>query len=230
MSRWGLGRIAVVGMVGAGALILGGGVWALVAWTGESNERQSDLPEELRLATLQKNAQESPEKLAETMMNTFDREDLTEEQRRQVRQNMREIRRAETEKRVEEYFAAKEQEKQAVLDRHIDEMLENLEKMRESFEKRRQQWEEQRRERGESKDDEAARQERRRRMIGTAQERKARSEGRDPDSMARQVAYREAVRNRMQERGLEMPRGPGFRGGPGRGGGPGGGRPGGGRR
>ena len=230
MSRWGLGRIAVVGMVGAGALILGGGVWALVAWTGESNERQSDLPEELRLATLQKNAQESPEKLAETMMNTFDREDLTEEQRRQVRRNMREIRRAETEKRVEEYFAASEQEKQAVLDRHIDEMLQNFERMRESFEQRRQQWEERRRERGESEDDEAARQERRRRMIGTAQERKARSEGRDPDSMARQVAYREAVRNRMQERGIEMPRGPGPRGGPGRGEGRGGGRPGGGRR
>ena len=230
MSRRGLSTIAVVGIMAAGALILAAGAWAIVAWTGESNEQQSDLPEELRLATLQRNAQESPEKLAETMMNTFDREDLTEEQRRQVRQNMREIRRAETEKRVEEYFAAKEQEKQAVLDRHIDEMLENLEKMRESFEKRRQQWEEQRRERGESEDDEAARQERRRRMIGTAQERKARSEGRDPDSMARQVAYREAMRDRMQERGLEMPRGPGFRGGPGRGGGPGGGRPGGGRR
>ena len=230
MGKRGLSTITVVGMVAAGALILVGVVWAIVAWTGESQDQQSDLPEDLRLAALQKKAQEDPAKLAETMMNTFDREDLTEEQRRQVRRNMREIRRAETEKRVGEYFAASEQEKQAVLDRHIDEMLQNFERMRESFEQRRQQWEERRRERGESEDDEAARQERRRRMIGTAQERKARSEGRDPDSMARQVAYREAVRNRMQERGIEMPRGPGPRGGPGRGEGRGGGRPGGGRR
>ncbi len=228
MITRGLSTIAVVGIVAAGALILGGGVWAIVSWKGEPDDEQANLPEDLRLRTLQKKAQEGPATLVETMMNTFDRDDLTEEQRRQAMRNMREIRRAETEKRVNEYFSAPEKEKQAVLDRHIDEMLENFEKMRESFEERRQQWEERRREREDTQDDEAARQERRRRMIGTAEERKARSEGRDPDMMGRHIAYRQAMRSRMQERGIEMPMGSGRRGGPG---GPGGGRgSGGGRR
>jgi hypothetical protein len=53
------------------------------------------------------------------------------------------------------------------------------------------------------------------------QERKTRSESRDPDAMARRMAYFQALRARAAERGIPMPSGPG--GGPGHGGGFGGG-------
>ena len=47
----------------------------------------------------------------------------------------------------------------------------------------------------------------------TQQDRKERSESRDPDQMAQRVAYFSAIQSRMKERGMAPPQfGPGMRG------------------
>jgi len=225
MKRKGLTKLHVVGIVCAAAFVAAGSVWAIVAWSGGAGANPSSLPGELTVAALKKQGEEDPVKAAETIFRSFDQEDLTEEQRRELRRNAREVREAEMDKRVDEYFNASEEERQAVLDRQIDDMARFREQMRESWERRRAENEARRAEDGQQPNEEQARRERWRPMGGTAQERKERSEGRDPDKMARRISYFDAVRKRMQARGMEMPAGPGGfggPGGPGRGPGPGG--------
>jgi hypothetical protein len=198
-------------------LVVVGIGWALSG--GTEDEPKSTLPEELSVESLKAKAEEDPGKLREAFEQR-DSEDLTEEQRRELRQNLREVRRSMMDTRVDEYFAAAEEDRQAILDRHIDE-----------FRERMKEWEQRRRERQERREQDR---ERRRgppdwARSQTREERKTQSESRDPDDMARHMAYMTAMRQRMSERGIEDPRG---RGGPGRGpegrgrGGPGRGGPG----
>ncbi|MEE8170354.1 MAG: hypothetical protein V3T70_07385, partial [Phycisphaerae bacterium] len=144
-------------------------------------------------------------------------DELTDEQKRIVVDNMREAREESMNERVDEYFSASEADKPAILDRQIDE-----------FQKRREEWERRRREREASEKDGDADEENDRdqfrRFFGsqTQEERKSRSEGRNPDYRARRMSYFRDMRERMQQRGIEMPR---WGGGRGRGGGRGGSGP-----
>jgi hypothetical protein len=61
------------------------------------------IPAELSVDSLKAKAAE-PDKLRETMRDTMQREDLTDEQRRQIAENMRTVWEAEMTKRVDEYF------------------------------------------------------------------------------------------------------------------------------
>ncbi len=204
--------------IGIAFFVVAGGmtVWGMI----RSAAQQSTLPEELSVASLKSQMSEGSDQFRQTMRA---QEDLTDEQRQELRRNMREVMGSMMTERVDEYYAAAPEEKDAVLDRHIDEFQERMKEWR----KRR---EERRREQGDDADQERNREEWRERMRGrrgggTSEQRKSRSESRDPDQMVRMMSYFQALRSRMTERGIESP---GGRGGWGRGGGMGGGPHGGG--
>lgn len=197
----------------AGVVVVAGVAIGYVAWPrGAANA--SALPPELSVEALKAQSSE-PGKMMDTMRDAMRRDDLTDEQRRELGRNMREVWQTTMTARMDEYYSASEEEKNDVLDRHIDE----FERFRAEMEKRRA-------EREKSGEDERDR-ERGRATFGaqSQEERKARSESRNPDQMARMMGYFSAMRTRMTERGIKPPDGPGFgfgggrgRGGAGRGG------------
>lgn len=194
-------------ITGLCATVLGGSAWAL--FRGPSDKAGGVIiPPEMSVDSLKAKAQE-PDKLRETIRDTMRRDDLTDEQRRQIAENMRTVWEGEMNKRVDEYFAASEEEKNVVLDRQLDEWRERM-----------KEWE-QRRKEEEKKDGEKDRTDQAPRFAGmfgqqSREQRKERSETRDPDRAARQMAYFAAMRYRAAERGINMPFGPGAgpRGGP----------------
>ncbi len=195
--------------IGVVVLVVAGGitVWGMT----RSSAEQSTLPEELSVASIKSQMSEGSDQLRQTMRA---QEDLTDEQRQELRRNMREAMGSMMTERVDEYYAAAPEEKDAVLDQHIDEFQERMKEWRKRREERRQ-------EQGDDADQERNREEWRERMRGqrgggTSEQRKSRSESRDPDQMVRRMSYFQALRRRMTERGIEMP---GGRGGWGRGGG-----------
>lgn len=199
-------KLWIVG--GVGAVLVGASVWGITA-----HYRNADatpvLPRELTVEGLKEQRAE-PGKMRDTMREAMDREDLTDEQKRQIAQNMREVWRSTMRERVDEYFNASEDDRVAVLDRQIDE----FQRFREEMERRRADQERA----GQAKEGDKARPEREERWRGamesqSKEERKERSESRNPDEMGRTMAYFGAMRQRMTERGIKPPEG-----GPGRGG------------
>jgi hypothetical protein len=145
------------------------------------------------------------------MMDLMRSDDLTDEQRGHLRRVGREVMMARMEENVDEYMGAPKEDRQAILDRHLDEFL----KFRDEMEAYREA----------HKDDPEFEKERERRraewMRRDTQREKERMEGGDPDRQKRMMFYFGKMRARAQERGVRM-------WGPGRGGGPRGGRSGGG--
>lgn len=159
------------------------------------------------------------------LLARLEQENLPEEERRAAREQMREAMQARMDTRLDEFFSASEADKQAVLDRHLDEIQKELAE----FEKRRAEWEKRRQEReaaaasDPNRDPNVAPERRWQRPNMAAmspEERKQRSESRDPDRMGRMMSYFAALRARATERGIQMPQwgppGGGMRGGPGR--------------
>jgi uncharacterized protein YdaU (DUF1376 family) len=196
-------------LIGGATCALGAGTWVMVARSGTAVNAGVPVPEEYSKEALKAKMAEGPGGFG-VMREAMEREDLTEEQRRQIGENARSIFRERMEATVNEYFSAEtEDEKNAVLDQQIDQFQDRpkiTEEQRKEWEKRR----EERRAEGGARPE------------PTQQERKERSESRNPDQMARQMAYFSAVEHRATERGIKMPGpgpgGPGGFGGPGRGG------------
>ncbi|MHC5110828.1 MAG: hypothetical protein ACYTHJ_13235 [Planctomycetota bacterium] len=189
----------------AGGLLLGGGAWAIFGRSGD--DQGVKVPEKFSVESLKQNM-ENPEEMRKTM-SSMRGANLTDEQRWQARRNMGRAFRASMKERVDEYFAADDSEKDAILDEHLDEWMARMEQMRAAREERRK-------EEGNEGNQAERREEMRRNMAQrTTQERKERSESRNPDDSARSMAYRTALRKKAAERGIEMGRG-------GRGGGGGG--------
>jgi pyruvate/2-oxoglutarate dehydrogenase complex dihydrolipoamide acyltransferase (E2) component len=148
--------------------------------------------------------------------------DMSDEEQRKLRDGMRAMFEEQMDERVNEYENAPEDQKLAVLDKHIDEMVER----RAEWEKRRAEREAERAQGGDSQptggsqpgSGDAARGGPQGRGPGgprqppTIEERKRRMEGSNPDSQVRRMRYFRAVRERAQERGIDMGRGPGGRG------------------
>lgn len=180
-------------MAGGGVLLVGVGAWGVSA-----HFKTAPKPEPVE-----------PEKLMEAMRQP----DLTEEKRDELRHKMREAFEARMDARTDEYFNAAEDERAVVLDQHIDEMLKEQEE-REARRKERDEREGQApppEDRGAGPTSRPGRGPR----DMTPQERKTRSETRNPDQMARRMAYFQAMQARMAARGIQPPHGPGGRGGPG---------------
>lgn len=190
------------------ALLGGGGFAAAAFLTGEPEETPiaiefpKDATMEERVAVIDK------------FRDQMRREDLTDEERRKLGESMRATWEAEMQKRVDEYFNADPAERDAILDKHIDEM----EEFRKHMDDRRAKEEEEAKEEGKSEEEveeerEKEREKWRDRMRSRSRdERKADSETRDPNQMAQRMAYFSAMRKQMEKRGVKMPFGPGGRG------------------
>lgn len=213
-----LGKPKIIIVQVAVVLAIAGGVWGYSAWSGDVSSAANAVPPELTVEAL-KTQMDDPGKLMQTVRQTMRRDDLTEEQRREVRRNMREVWQSTMDERVDKYFAAAtEKDKNVVLDRQIDEFQERMK----GWEARRREREQEREARGRDGDADGqqtteSRDERRRRWgrfagSQTREQRKARSEARDPDRTARRMVYFTAMRKRASERGVEMRWGPHGRG------------------
>jgi hypothetical protein len=187
---------------------------AAAAWGVGAGSRADadriDVPEEFTVDALKQRFAEQEPPPFRTMRDTMMREDLTDDQKRQIARNMRDVFRSEMQARVQEYFDAPPDKQDEILDRHLDEWQE----MRKRFEAERR-----RRERSDEEEPSEEDREQMRRLFRpqSQQERKARSESRNPDERAQVMAYFGALRRRAGERGIDMGRG-GRGGGPGRGG------------
>jgi hypothetical protein len=225
-----------VAVISATVLILAAGVWGVVA----RSSSKVKLPKDLSVEALQAESAD-PSKVMDRVRQAMASGNLNDEQRHALWQNVHTVMETQMDQRMDEYFTAPASERQAILDRHIDEMQV---RMRE-FEQRRTQWEQERRTRdalnsastagnagtagaaptagpgsaprpgppgGPGAGPEAGR---RGGHFGppSREERKMHTEARDPDRSARRMAYFTAIRGRMQQRGIEM-RGPMGRGGP----------------
>ncbi len=200
-------------LAGVAVLTLGGTVWGLLSWTGDE---ESDLPAELTVENLKAQVKEDPGKAMETLREASRREDLTDEQRREVFSNLREVWQTQMAERVDEYFAAADDEKEALLDRHIDEFQERMKEWSQQREKREQERKEaEEKADSDDADDKESVRERMHRGFGsrTQRERKEHSESRDPDQSARMMAYFTAMRARANARGISMWGGRGGSGG-----------------
>ncbi len=206
MKRKGVASPRIIALVGVGVIVAGGAVWGLVGGSPDGEKNPLNLPENLLVDSLKKQADESPETMMNTMREVRRNEDLTDEQRDAARRNMGAVWRERMEKGVNEYFAAGDEEKNDVLDRHIDRMREMRERMQAERETRRRERESERKANGEQEEDRDARRRdmMRRRVGATRDERKSRSEARSPDQGARRMAYFSALRKRAQERGIDM--------------------------
>ncbi len=197
-------RILAAGI--AFTLVVAGAAWGV--WTATRPEVPPDPLADYSPDRLRDLAREDPGNAWRTMRDTMDRSDLTDDQRRQIAMNMRDAFDSMLQERVDEYYNATPEQKDEVLDRHIDE----FQQRRREFEERREQ--ERPRDDATTNNDEERRDRWRRSFRDMSQaERKTRSETRNPDERARRMAYFSAVRNRMQQRGLQPPGGPGGRGG-----------------
>lgn len=208
----------------AGVLVPGGGVWGWTAWRG--GER-STLPKELSVRSLQAKASD-PGAVFEEARKAMEAGNLTEQQRHELWSNVHTAIEARMEQRLDEYFAAGDPSaRKALLDRHIDRMQSRMKE----WEKRRTERE---REGGARPDRGGApgsgdRREGRPEGFGSGsgpggappggprgewrppgppsrEQRKMRSESRDPDQSARRMACFTALRQRAKERGIELPR------------------------
>ncbi|UCD28633.1 MAG: hypothetical protein JSV03_16380, partial [Planctomycetota bacterium] len=211
-------------LAAAGVVLVGAAACAIAMLSGGNEVK---LPKEFSVKALQ-TASEDPAQMRERFREAFQRQDLTEQQRRQLFHNVRQVMEARMDQRLDEYFTANESQRGAVLDRHLDEMR-----------KRMQQWQREREQRRSPGDGDGRRPtagtdrrgddgERRmgmgfdrrgdgrnrgpdggprdgRRGPPSREARKERSESRNPDARARRMAYFTALRKRAEERGIEMP-------------------------
>jgi hypothetical protein len=196
-------------LAGGGAVLIMT-VAATLGLTGQFKRADDPfgLPPELSAESLQARA-DDPQAMWQTMHDTMQRTDLTDKQREELMRRMRGIWQQRMDQHVDEYFSAPDGQKQAVLDRHIDEMQARMREHEAQHEREQAEGQHERRDRPHRPNF----------ANMTAQERKNRSESRNPDRTARRMAYFSALRARMAERGIEMPhgpggRGPGWRGGP----------------
>ena len=231
-----LGKRKVL-LAGAAVLILGGGVWGVVALKSGT---KSKLPKELQQAI--KAGTNDPSKMREVIHTAMQNGNLTEEQRHELFSSVHGAFEQQTNKRLDEYFAAVPANRQAILDQHIDEMQA---RMKEGQQHRPQGVQ------GAAGANDRGRSGRQRsnapaatggsapgatpsaagapgpggggnpgfrgdrRGTRTHEQRKDHFESRSPDDHARRLAYFTAMQARAKERGIQMPS-PGGRGGPGR--------------
>lgn len=139
----------------------------------------------------------------ETVFERLRSDELDDAQKEALRENLGTMMREDMERKVDEYSSAPEEEKEKIMDRHIDEMLAFRDKMRAYREKHQ-----------DDPEFEKEREERRKnRKAPTKEQRKKRMEGRNPDTMAKMMRYWPKMMARAKERGVEIGWGRGGRGG-----------------
>lgn len=186
----------------AGVLVvaLGAGAWGLTVAFSE--------PPRDDTRQLLAQSPEDAAKLFDEMRRKMDDPSLTDEQRNKFREEFDRLRDARQDEAVAEYYAAKDEDREAVLNKHIDE-FEKWRKMREDRER-----EEEEKAKADGKTEEEREKEREQerdrwrkmRENRSKEQRKADSESRNPNQRAQRMAYRRAMREQMKARGIEPPR------------------------
>ncbi len=212
-------RKTIVVLVAASLLVLGGAAFGVVSLV---KARRSAVPAEFTIAALKADAKD-PHKMFEKVHEAMSRPELSDQQREAIHDNARAVMEAQMDVRMNAYFAAPQAQRKAIIDRDLDEMQARMKE----WQQRRPRDESGRapgdRPQGSARRDAQApgspppgggpQADRRGGPRGdhnsTPQERKTRSESRDPDKTARRTAYFTAMRQRAEERGIQMP----FRGG-----------------
>lgn len=132
----------------------------------------------------------------EDLMSLWRDDSLSDEQRRQMGENMRVILMSYMAEFAEEYFTAPEEEKEKLLDQRIDDWKEFMDRMREWRRARQDDPEyQQRQEQG---------RERWRRRQRSTEERKQQMADINPDQQAKMIYVFQQMRKRAEDRGLDM--------------------------
>jgi len=151
-------------------------------------------------ATLRRQALISLKKTpVEQLMDRMRDPQLSEEERTRLRENLWALMREDMERKVSACLDAPADQQQAILDEHIDEMLEFTSAMRAYHEKHKNDPDYQA-ERARSRDAWRS---------PSRQDRKAQMEGTNPDQMARMFRYLSKMYARASERGIDFGRGAG---------------------
>lgn len=123
--------------------------------------------------------------------------DLTDEQREALEQNMRDLMMEDMNQKVDEFLNAPEDQRDEIMDRHLDEWQEFMRKMSEYREKNKDNPEYQ----------EYRERQRAQRSAPSKEDRKQWMEGTSPERFGRMMQYWVKMQSRAKERGMEM--GPG---------------------
>lgn len=157
-------------------------------------------PVDLSLDDMKTLAKEDPIKLMQVAREAVMDEQMTEAQREKLMENMRRVWEDELDRRVGEYQAAAEAEREAVLNRHVDEI--------QDFQRRAEAWRKELEEKAGGEKQIEKERERWRTMFAnrSREQRKADSETRDPNRFAQRMAYFAALGRQMSKRGIDMSR------------------------
>lgn len=201
-------------LAAVGAAVLAGGIyWAVYAdrsnlrddlASGDADRMRDALvqadTEKLRgkdaRATRQLTMEAMRKMSIEDLMSLWRDDSLTDEQRRQMGENMRVIWMSYMTEFAEEYFTVPEEEKEKLLDQRIDEWKEFMDRMRE--------WREAHQDDPEYQQRREQERERWRRRQRSTEERKQQMAEINPDQQAKMFYVFQQMRKRAEERGLDM--------------------------
>lgn len=167
-------------LISAGLVAAGGAAWSL--WDGVSKEEGVAVPEAFSVESMKANMNKPENMTVRRLSSKY--QELTDEQRRQVRQNKDQAFREIVQDHVDEYFAAGDEDRDAIMDRHLEEIMEQWEQKKSDAEDQQP----------ESRKGAS--------QVWSRQERKEKSESADPDRMAQWGAYKTAMMKRAQARGM----------------------------
>ncbi len=182
--------------IGAGLLVASGAAWFV--WGG-SAASGVPVPEAFTVENFKKEFDKP-----ESMKQAFEAgryEELTEEQQRQVRENKGKAYEAMWQAKVDEWLAADEADRDAILDRHI-----------EAFEAEADRYDKPKK--SQPKKPDPKKSDKGKKPSMSRQERQAKSESANPDEMAQMMAYKTAWMRRAQARGAKRPGSSGGKRGP----------------
>ncbi|MCP4247730.1 MAG: hypothetical protein GY778_11835 [bacterium] len=170
-----------------GALIAAGGAaWVLLDEPAKEDEG-TRVPAAFTAQNIKQKINQ-PGEMTRLFSSTQFRE-LTDEERRQVGQNKAKAYWQMFEDRVDAYFAADEREREAMLDRHLDELTAQKA---------------QKAQKGKVDKPQQGQHPKGRKPPMSKQDRKAKSESANPDQMARMAAYKTALVSRARARGINL--------------------------
>jgi hypothetical protein len=220
----GLSRKTKVVVAVISVLALAGGAWGVAAARSKDKKAEVVVPKEYTVEALKaKAAEANPGRMFEQMDQIRERKDLTDQQKHQIWENVHTVMEVRQEQRINAYFAAKPTEQLAMLDREIDRMVATSKQIEQ---RRAERPRNDRTPGGGSPVGVSGRPggpagpggpgagqpggpQGRFRGTSTRLERKAHSESRNPDQHAREHAYRAALDQRAEQRGVQLPmRGP----------------------
>lgn len=178
-------------LIGVGIVAVGGAAWGFLG-KSTPEKRVVPVPEPFQLKNMQAKMDQPGE--MKRLFTSAAYQGLTKAQQHQVIQNKGAAYEQMWEDRLDDYFEAEEAEREAILDEHLDDLAASLNrgaKQEQGKTKKQASYEEGKGQKKSSGD-------------WSRQERKAKSESVNPDKLARQIAYKHAMTQRADARGIDL--------------------------